>query len=308
MRNRILTICVTLFLIPGISCDKETKEYFRDPETEPVVQSILASTAIGYTASLAMSVMAGEQLPYVISTKNCPEYPCASLIYVDINPNNPFPFTGDTSGEIIIAGLWPDADGAILTAFFYDLDISSSTFTLKNIHTFPVAREEGKLIAVFAGMDINLGSNPIFPLELNLTEGEINFELSRLDFNKPGDVYVAVDQHAYIVEIEQGSTLGDLSDDSYIITGGGQIIEVTDDTGGIIQQALLNVEMNSLCFENPFGGLALIKNTKAGDNILPELGTALLSFRKPCDGMAEVTLATGIYIRSNGKMIPLELN
>ena len=300
----------SLLLIPMLilfSC-KEEKTYFKDPETEPVIHTIKASSAIGYCSSLAMTVMSGETLPGVYATKSCTNFPCAALIFVDLNDNIRIPFSEDDNGQIIIAGLWTDVNQAILTLFFYDVDISTSSFTLKNVHTFPVTENNGNYLAVFAGMDINLGSNPILPLELDLSAGEINIELDRLDFYTPGDVYVAVEQHAYIIEIDQQGTVTDLSDDSFTITGGGQIIEVIDDRGGIIQQGMLDVVIDSECQANPRNGFALIKNTSAGGNSIPELGTAIFNFHNQCDGMVDVSIATGVYIKSNGKSIPLIFN
>jgi len=297
----------SLLLIPVLilfSC-KEEKAYFKDPETEPVIHTIKASSAIGYCSSIAMTVMSGETLPGVYATKSCSNFPCASLIFVNLNDNLRIPFTEDENGQIVIAGLWTDVNQAILTLFFYDIDISTSAFTLKNVHTFPVTERNGNFLAVFAGMDINLGSNPILPLDLDLSEGEINFELERLDFDTPGDVYVAVEQHAYIIEIDQQGTATDLNDDSFIITGGGQIIEVKDDKGGIIQQGMLDVVIDIECQANPRNGYALIKNTSAGGNSIPELGTAIFDFHSQCDGMVDISIATGVYIKSNGKSIPL---
>ncbi len=298
---------VFFILVPAVilfSC-KEAKEYFKDPETEPVIHTVKAASAIGYCASLAMTVMSGETLPGVIATKSCSDFPCAALIFVYLNNDIRIPFTADQNGQIIIAGLWTDVNQAILTLFFYDIDISTSVFTLKNVHTFPVTEHNGGYLAVFAGMDINLGTNPILPVELDLSAGEINLELERLDFDTPGDVYVAVEQHAYIIEINQQGTATDLNDDSFLLTGGGQIIEVMDDQGGIIQQAMLDVEIDIQCQENPRGGFALIKNTSAGGNSIPELGTAIFEFHNQCDGMVDISIATGVYIKSNGKSIPL---
>lgn len=304
--NTILSFfLLTVFLLN--SCRKE-EAYFKDPETEPVIHTIIASSAIGYCSSLAVSVMAGEQFPGVYSTKSCSDYPCASLIFADLNNDIKLPFTEDQSGQIVIAGLWTAVNEGILTLFFYNIDLGTSTLTLKNVHTFPVTEQDGKLLAVFAGMDINLGSNPILPVELDLSQGEITFELERLDLDKPNDISVAVEQHAYFIQVDQEGTPDDLSDDYFTITGGGQLIEVTDNKGGVIQQALLDVLIENTCLMNPTNGYALIKNTSAGGNTLPELGTAIFNFHSQCDGMADISLATGVYILSNGKSIPLLFN
>jgi len=308
--NSLPNKTLSLFLLSAFlfySCNKDDP-YFKDPETEPIIHTIKASSAIGYCASLAMSIMAGEQFPGVYATKSCSDYPCASLIFADLNNDIILPMTEDQSGQIVIAGLWTAVNEGILTLFFYNIDIGTSTFTLKNVHTFPVTERDGKLLAVFAGMDINLGSNPILPVDLDLSQGEIDFELERLDLDSPDNIHVAVDQHAYLIEIDQQGTAANLNDDSFTITGGGQLIEVTDNKGGIIQQAMLDVLIEADCQANPTNGYALIKNTSAGGNTLPELGTAIFNFHPQCDGMADISLATGVYIRSNGKSIPLLFN
>jgi hypothetical protein len=307
MKKKIPISLFLLLVLILFACRKE-KEYFQDPETEPIIHTVKASSAIGYCSSLAMAVMSGESFPGVIASKSCSNYPCAALIFVDLGNEIHIPFTDDRNGNIVIAGLWTAVNEAILTLFFYDINISTSGFTLKNVHTFPVAEQNGNLMAVFAGMDINLGSNPLLPVELDLSEGEITFELDRLELDDPEDVYVAVEQHAYVISIEQNGTPGDLSDDSFSITGGGQIIEVVDNRGGIIQQALLDVLISNDCLANPKNGYALIKNTAAGGNSLPELGTAIFDFHSQCDGLVDITLATGVYIKANGKSIPLNFN
>ena len=306
LQNNIIVLILGLALLFS-SCQKE-KEYFKDPETDPVVHTVKASSVIGYCSSLAIAVMSGESFPGVYATKSCSNFPCAALILADLSSEINIPFTEDQDGQIIIAGLWTAANEAILTLFFYDIDISTPGFTLRNVRTFPVAEQNGEVIAVFAGMDINLGSNPILPVELDLSEGEINFELDRLDMDSPDDISVAVEQHAYIIGIEQNGTPGNLADDSFTITGGGQLIEVVDNRGGIIQQALLNVLVENDCHANPKSGYALIKNTSAGGNSLPELGTAIFDFHSQCDGMADISIATGVYIKANGKSIPLNFN
>ena len=116
---------VFLLLVPVMilfSC-KEDKGYFKDPETEPVIHTVKAASAIGYCTSLAMTVMSGETLPGVVATKTCSDFPCASLIFVNLNNDIRIPFTADENGQIVIAGLWTDVNQAILTIFFYDINI-----------------------------------------------------------------------------------------------------------------------------------------------------------------------------------------
>ncbi len=289
------------------SCRK-IKEYFYDPETEPVSQAIKTSAAIGYSVSVAMSVMSGARPPHVISTGDCSGFPCTFLIYININQDNPLLFSEGDVGEIIVAGLRPDENVAIMTVVFTDINISTQSFTLLSVHTIPVIMEEDRIMVVFSEMDINIGSDSDVLLNMDLTPDEVDYEVSRLDRERPQDLYVAVEQNAWFIGIDQKNTLSDFRDDSYSITGGGQIIEVTGASGGIIQQAMLQVELKPDCPRNPVYGYALIKNTSADERKFPELGTAIFSFHGPCDGKADITLATGVYLRSNGKSIPLDLD
>jgi hypothetical protein len=302
-------IYISLLLILVFLCScKKVKEYFHDPETEPVRQALKTSAAIGYSVSVAMSVMSGEKPPFVISTGDCSNFPCTFLIYININRDNPLMFSEENTGEIIVAGLRPDEDVAIMTIVCTDINISTQSFTLLSVHTIPVIKDEDRIIAVFSEMDINIGTDNDALLNLDLSQQEIDSEVSRLDRQRPEDLYVAVEQNAWFIDIDQKNTPAYFHDDSYSITGGGQIVEVTGASGGIIQQAMLQVEIEPDCLRNPVYGYALIKNTSVEDRKIPELGTAIFGFHNMCDGRADVTLATGVYLRSNGKSIPLGLN
>ncbi len=300
-------ISLILILIFLCSC-KKVKEYFHDPETEPVRQAIKTSAAIGYSVSVAMSVMAGAQPQHVISAGDCRDFPCTFLMYININPDNPLLFSEGEVGEIIVAGLRPDEDAAIMTIVFTDINISTQSFNLLSVHTIPVIKEEDRIMIVFSEMDINFDPDNDALLNLDLSQQEIDSEISRLDRERPEDLYVAVEQNAWFIGVNQKNTLTDFYDDSYSITGGGQIIEVIGASGGIIQQAMLNVQIESECPRNPVTGFALIKNTSAEERKFPELGTAIFGFHHACDGMADITLATGVYLRSNGKSVPLGLD
>ncbi len=61
-------------------------------------------------------------------------------------------------------------------------------------------------------------------LSLNLNTLEIQTELFRLNAPKPNDVYVAVLQDAYFIDVYNNLTTNDIEDDSYIVTGGVQLI------------------------------------------------------------------------------------
>jgi hypothetical protein len=301
-------ICISLLLLLFItgSC-KKVKEYFHDPETEPLRQAVKTTAAIGYAASVAMSVMSGEDPPYVLATGECSDYPCTFLIYIDINQDNPLLFSDGNVGQIVVAGLMADEDAAIITIVLSDINIATQDFTLLSVHTIPVIRDEGKIIAVFTEMDINIGGDSDTLLNLNLSQKQIDDEISRAHRERPSDLYIAVDENVWFIDIDQNDTYGYLGDDIFTVTGGGQIVEVIGASGGVIHQAMINVELEQGCFLNPVSGYALIKNTSVEERKIPELGTAVFGFHGQCDGLAHVEVATGVYLRANGKSFDMGL-
>lgn len=302
----IILALTIIFLF--VSC-KELEEYFRDPETESVTDVIRTSAVIGYTVSTAMSVMEGHDLPNVRIKTACSGFPCVSVMLIRIDNSYPFPFSSNETGEIVVAGLWADEGTAILTLLMTDFNVHTKTFRLKNVHTIPVIRTfDGTIMAVFAGIDINLNEESGNLLEFNLATQEIESEFSRLDEIRPDDLYIAVEQNAWFIEIDQKGTPDNLWDDEFNITGGGQLVKVTENTTEVIQQGMVDVLIDQLCTANPVRGNALIRKINTEDKKFPELGTALLEFHCNCSGMVEILLATGIYIGSNGKDIDLNLD
>ena len=297
----------TLIIILSDSC-KELEEYFHDPETESLTDALKTCAIIGYSVSTAMSVMEGYHLPNVRIKTRCNVFPCVSVMLIRIDDSYPFSFSPGETGEVIVAGLWADEETAVFTLILTDFNIHTSTFRLKNIHTIPVIRTlDGKIGVAFAGMDINLNQQSDALIEFNLLTQEIESEFERLENQRPEDVYVAVEQNAWFIEIDQKNTPGDLWDDSFIITGGGQLAEVTDNTAEVVQQAMVDVTLKQTCAANPINGHALVRIVNTEDEKFPELGTAILEFHGSCDGRADVLLATGAYIGSNGKSIRLNM-
>jgi hypothetical protein len=285
------------------SCRK-IKNYFHDPETKIIGQNIQASYAIAYSANIALTEMTGYHVPNVTFTRSNPGYPCTSLSVV--NANNGDPFLNDKIGKITIAGLWADADDAVFTILFTDFNFTDSKFSLLGINTFPLIRQNGKTIVAYGAMDIDLNPGPDAMLTLDLSNQEIESEYSRMNEERPNDLYVAVEENGYFIDINDNNSMDDISDDTYSITGGGQVIEITNTTAGIYQQAMIGVEISSFCLENPTKGYALLKKMRTRDNKLPELGTVIFEFNESCSGLAKITLATGIYIGSNDKSVAFE--
>jgi hypothetical protein len=171
----------------------------------------------------------------------------------------------------------------------------------------PVIRTGGHINVAMASMDIQLNPDQDALLSINMTTLEIQTELLRLDEPRPTDVYVAVLQDAYFIDVNENLTPGNQEDDSYTITGGGQLITVNGSSAEITQQAMVGVCVSSGCLSNPTEGMALMKVTGLENQGFPELGTAVFEFTSDCGGTARVYAATGMYVASNGKKIRFRL-
>ena len=306
MHKSFRILVILLILLADVSCRK-LDNYFRDPETETLVETLQATVITGYAANLAMAVMEGQTFPNVVVSKSNPGFPCTTLMVVDMSAAvNPL-FTNEKVTAITIAGLWSDESTAILTMLYTDYHIGSSTLDLVGIETIPVIRDGDKLLVALAGMDIRLNPDQESILRLNLTTLEIESELFRLEAPLPADVYVAIEQNAYFINVNNNGTVNNPGDDCYTISGGGQLIEVAGNSAEIVQQALIEVKVSAECKHNPLDGMALIKVTGLEDKEFPELGTALLQCPSTCSGATHVIIATGMYIGSNGHEISFNL-
>ena len=297
--KRFIIFC--LMILPLLCSCRKIKNYFNDPETQIIGQELQASYAIAYSANISLTEMEGHRLPNVTFTRSKNGYPCTSLAIV--KANNGDPFLNNKIGQITIAGLWADSSAAIFTIIFTDFNFSDSKYSLIGINTFPLIKQDGKTIIAYGAMDIDLNPSTDAMLTLNLSDQEIESEYARAEQEKPNDLYVAVEESGYFVDINNNNTLDDISDDVYSVTGGGQAIKITNTKLGVFQEAMIGVEISSSCLENPTKGYALLKKMDTEDSKIPDLGTVLLEFGGSCNGQAKVTLGTGIYIASNGKSV-----
>lgn len=306
MKTASIILLVILYALTGTSC-KQVKEYFRDPETGNLTETIGTSVITGYAASLAMASVSGSTFPNVTTIRSNTGFPCTTLMQVDLQGESGFLASEEKASGISIAALWADETCGILTLLFTDYQSETATFDLLAIKTIPVILDEDGLIRVaLASQDISLNPNQESILQLNLSTLEIESEYIRLDHPCPDDVYIAIEQDAYVITVDRNGTPGDPLDDGFTITGGGQLIEVDNQDAEILQQGLLDLEIAPSCQRNPVAGMALIRAVGVKDNKLPELGTALLEFSSGCTGTARVLLATGMYAGANSKAISLQ--
>ncbi len=305
MRTATTVLLVLLVTLTGSSC-KQVKEYFRDPDTSNLTETIQTAVTTGYAASLAVASVSGQTFPNVTTIRSNSGYPCTTLMQVDLQAESGFLASTEKASGITIAALWADETCGILTLLFTDYQSETSTFDLLAIKTVPVILDEDGLLRVaLASQDICLNPDQESILQINLNTLEIESEYLRLEYPQPNDVYVAIEQDAYLITVDRNTTPGDAQDDGYTITGGGQLIEVDNQDAEILQQGLLGLEVAPSCQQNPVAGMALIRAVGVKDSKLPELGTALLEFSSGCTGSARVLLATGMYAGTNSKTIPL---
>jgi hypothetical protein len=269
--------------------------------------------ALGYAVTVAYSHFKGYDLPYTsVSVNNS-----TTVIYVDPELNFPFDFNHGNNQQMIILALKMTDNMMILTVLFTHINIYAGNFVLTDITTVPVVTDDDKITAIYTEQDINIGipSDTIF--ELNLSQEEMDFELSRLNFERPADEYIAIEQNVWIIDVDYQGTYADFFDDTYTINGGAQKVEISntanESSSSVYQLAMILTELSpSVCRQNPVGGYALLQvvDMSVNNQNIPEelvLGTALFSFHGECDGKAEITVGTGNYLCSTGKEVNLGL-
>lgn len=322
MRFIIISVCVGFLLLCQLSgCDSDVKDefdnakdefdkFFNDPDPKAIETTLKTTIPVGYVASLALSAMAGNVAPNVTVVDGCSTYPCNGLIYIDYDETiYPMPIETNSNGEIIVVGFWTSENTAILSAFFTDINLYTGTFILENVDIFPAARVGTQTKAVFADIDVNVGSDPIFPI--TLTSDQISFELGRLNTIPPVDEHVSVEEEAWIVDVDNKGTSDDFWDDSYDITGAGQFIGASTSSGSIQQVIFLEVRMSHDCLLNPIDGVSIINDIEvaADETIFGQtLGTAFITFHPECNGKADITAAIGSYSGSFGDSMKLNLS
>jgi hypothetical protein len=306
MKSKTTLILVLILMLPVYSCRK-LKDYFRDPETEQVAETIHANVLVGHAASMAMALMDGQSLPFVHFSRSNAGFPCTTLMVFNAAEDTSLFLVHEKATTITIAGLWPDESTAILSLVMTDYHAGTSTLDLLGIKTIPVIRDGDHINIALADMDIQLNPDQDALLRLDLNTLEIESELIRLETPRPSDVYVAVLQDAYFIDVYNNATGNDISDDGYSITGGGQLVKVAGSSAEITQQAMVEVEISPECTFNPVSGMALMKVTGLEDQGFPELGSVLFEFKASCGGTAHVFAATGMFAGSNGKNVPFSL-
>ena len=197
------------------------------------------------------------------------------------------------------------------------MDITVGSFKLLNVIAFPVIYDPiyDKTTAVYASMDINLGSNS--DIGLDLTQEEMDEDLNKLNNERvynTSNVDLAVTQNAWIIDVYHNGTFDNAYDDRFNIFGGQQAVSVedyvTESSAGALQMAMIDVDFSADCIQNPTNGYAFMQDvevaTSDNDNDIV-FGHVFYEFTPDCDGRVLVDLATGNFIFAIGKEINLDL-
>jgi len=279
-------------------------KFFHDPSGEPIKAMMTTAVPLAYAASVALASVNGSPPSNVLSTNRCASYPCVALVAILADGQAP-PLLSETygSGQIVVSGLWNSPQAAILTVAFVDLLVGDSLVQVRSVSTFPMVVTPTGLRIVYASIDVNVASGPRAPTDLS--PDQIDALFMRFAITPSSDPMANVGLNAWVVDVDDGGTPLDFTDDTYTVNGGGEYIEASDESGDILQMGVVGAAMEPNCALNPEAGLAAFNETGASTSDLPVLATALIGFESGCSGRAKVLVATGNYLLSIGKTIPL---
>lgn len=286
------------------------EEFIRTPDAEPIRASIRTAIPLAHIAATSMEAVHGNASSSVSVSTTCSSYPCAAVVSMELSQDD-LPFDFAASGNVTIFGLWTSRETAVLTVTFNEVYAGVSSYSVRRVSTFPVTRTpESNYFIVYTDIDVNVDTTPD-----ELSEEEVQAELERLDIEVSNDAEVNVSLGSWAVEIDNGGTIDEYSDDVYMVSGGGQYIGVannsTSSSTQIIQLGLAQALVSHDCSTNPTEGYAFINEVGVarGDQAsAPVIATALLELESSCNGSIRVYLATGNYVTSNGDDIEMDLN
>jgi hypothetical protein len=320
----IITILIVIPVLLGCKAVDEGKDYInKDPDIVQVRNVLKTAMPLSYAANATMAAMNGASLPGVsiVETGDTSSLGCF-LVHIDVGNDYPFPSGVNANGNIIVAGFSVDNEVAIMTALFTSLNVTEGVFTIQELSTFPVVQHEGpmtgkkELMVVYSDIDVNFGSNSNDTLlTVRISQDHIDAEFTKYQNMKDNfDRAVEVHENAWLIKVEDQDTPGSVSDDRYVIFGGGQYIEglyakAEGSEASITQLCMIDVLMTAGCNKNPIDGYAGLQNldVSTGNTIPVDLGHILLTYHPRCDGNAEATVATGVYTMSFGDDIALNL-
>jgi hypothetical protein len=301
-----------LFLAGCEKLDRQADEargFFRPPPVLPVLDLIQTSVPAGFCSVVAMS----DQQGYAIPGAEISHADGLSLIHLENHRTYPLSLLAVPCDEIYILRLGMDEEMCFISAFFVS-EMSPGRLQAYHVGPFPVMLDDHLVRAILVRNQVTVEDE--LDLELNISLGEIDMAMERLNAPKPEDVSVAVEQDAWIIEITPEDTWTDFSDDKFMITGGEQNISTLTDMDGnaasILQMATIGLVIGPECLRNPVSGFTVLReigidtdSSKQLDDLM--LGTILYTFNKSCTGRVRVALATGSFLLSLGREIDFNM-
>lgn len=254
-----------------------------------------------------------EQLGYAIPGADISNVEGLSLIHLENHRTYPLSLLAVPCDEIYILRLGMDEQMCFISAFFVS-EVNRGRLQVYHVGPLPVMLDDQHVRAIWVRNQVTVEDE--LDLELNISQGEIDIAVERLQTPEPEDVSVAVEQNAWIIMISPEGTWTDFSDDKFMITGGEQDISalahMNGDAASILQMAMIGLMIDPECLRNPISGFTVLREigveTGSGnrlDDLL--LGTILYTFDTSCTGRVRVTLATGSFLLSLGKEIEFNM-
>ena len=141
------------FLLLLFSCNK-VKEYFREPDPEPLLETIHTSALTGYAVNVSFAMMVGHSIEGVNFHRSNAGFPCTTITAINTSINQGLYLANLDVNAITVAGLWTDESTAILSILLTGFDTGTTTLDLLGIKTVPVIRTNDHINIAMASMDI----------------------------------------------------------------------------------------------------------------------------------------------------------
>ncbi len=311
MRRRIVYLPLALLLLAG-ACDQGDKldDFLRPAPVEPLAEIIRTAAPLGHFAMVAMADQMGYPIPYEKINLDSG----FSVIRLTPSENFPLVYQDESCREVLILRFPVDEDLAIISIFYICGNLMDPPDKIIEIHTIPVMADDGKIKAVFASQDIYVRDS--VELNVQMGPGNIRIELDRLEEPRPESTEAAIEQNAWIIDVDPAGTWDAFWDDSYTLTGGEQDVSVLTGESysntSVIQMAMIEATLRPACILAPVEGHAVLREVSletSGDESIKDLvlGTVFFRFTAGCTGKVDVPLATGNFVASTGTKVDLNL-
>lgn len=300
-----------LVLLLGITgCEQSGRldGFLRPVPVEPLTDILATALPVGYCTAVAMA----DQRTYPIPHERWPAGNGFTLIRVLPSEAYPLIYLDRSIQEVWILRFSVDDETALLSIFFKPgADLPGRILEIQNV---PAILEDGQIRSVIASQDVRVRDS----LEINLQmgPGNIQIELDKLASPRPETTSAAIEQNAWIVEVDPSGTWDYFEDDRYTITGGLQDVSTMSDRTGtgtsVLQLAMMEILITPECLLAPTDGFAVlqevaVETSQEGQTEDLVLGSVFYRFVPRCTGTVNIPLATGNFIAATGQDVPLHL-